>query len=180
MIAVARSEGDDLENIRFVGLLPLSDPPRPDSRGTIEEARNLGIKSVMLTGDNLAIAKEIAAQVGIGSNIIKLADLEGLSDDEQVRNIGESNGFAEIYPEDKYRIVKILQSRGQMVGMTGDGVNDAPALKQAEMGIAVSNCNRCGQGVCERGLNRTGCWCHYRCGNHKQADLSTNADMGHQ
>jgi H+-transporting ATPase len=139
MIAVARSEGDDLENIRLVGSLPLSDPPRPDSRGTIEEARNLGIKSVMLTGDNLAIAKEIAVQVGIGPEIIRLADLQGLSDDEQGKKIEESNGLAEIYPEDKHKIVKVLQSRGHMVGMTGDGVNDAPALKQAEMGIAVSN-----------------------------------------
>jgi H+-transporting ATPase len=139
MIAVARSEGDELENIQLVGLLPLSDPPRPDSRSMIEEARNLGIKAVMLTGDNLAIAKEIAAQVGIGSEIIKLADLKGISDDDQGEKIEKSNGLAEIYPEDKYRIVKILQSRGHMVGMTGDGVNDAPALKQAEMGIAVSN-----------------------------------------
>ena len=139
MIAVARSEGDEPENIQLVGLLPLSDPPRPDSRSMIEEARNLGIKSVMLTGDNLAIAKQIAAQVGIGSDIIKLADLKGVSDDEQGEKIEKSNGLAEIYPEDKYRIVKILQSRGHRVGMTGDGVNDAPALKQAEMGIAVSN-----------------------------------------
>jgi H+-transporting ATPase len=139
MIAIARSEDDDLRNIRLLGLIPLSDPPRPDSRGMIEEARNLGIKSVMLTGDNLAIAKEIATQVGIGSKIIKLADLQGLSDNEQGKKFEESNGLAEIYPEDKYRVVKILQSRGHMVGMTGDGVNDAPALKQAEMGIAVSN-----------------------------------------
>jgi H+-transporting ATPase len=68
-----------------------------------------------------------------------MTDIQGLSEDEQVRIVGESNGFAEIYPEDKYKIVKLLQSRGHMVGMTGDGVNDAPALKQAEMGIAVSN-----------------------------------------
>ena len=93
----------------------------------------------MLTGDNMSIAKEIALQVGIGGNIIRMADIEGMSPDEQVKVVGESDGFAEIYPEDKYKIVKLLQSRGHMVGMTGDGVNDAPALKQAEMGIAVSN-----------------------------------------
>jgi H+-transporting ATPase len=138
-IAVARSEGDDLDNLKLVGLLPLADPPRPDSKSIIEQARKLGIKPIMLTGDNMAIAQEIARQAGIGGNIIRLADIEGLSEDEQVRIIGESDGFAEIYPEDKYKIVKLLQSRGHMVGMTGDGVNDAPALKQAEMGIAVSN-----------------------------------------
>jgi H+-transporting ATPase len=138
-IAVARSEGDDMDNLKLSGLLPLSDPPRPDSMGMIEEARKLGIKPMMLSGDNIAIAGEIARQVGIGSKISKPADMEGLSKDEQVRIVGESDGFAEIYPEDKYRIVELLQSRGHMVGMTGDGVNDAPALKQAEMGIAVSN-----------------------------------------
>ena len=138
-IAVARSEGDDLDNLKLAGLLPLADPPRPDSKNTIKEARKLGIKPIMLTGDNIAIAKEIASQVGIGSKIIRMADIEGLSKDEQVKIVGESNGVAEIYPEDKYKIVKLLQSRGHMVGMTGDGVNDAPALKQAEMGIAMSN-----------------------------------------
>jgi H+-transporting ATPase len=117
----------------------MADPPRPDSKSMIEEARKQGIKPLMLTGDNIAIAKEIAYQVGIGSNIIRLADIEGLSEDEQVKVVEESDGFAEIYPEDKYKVVKLLQSRGHMVGMTGDGVNDAPALKQAEMGIAVSN-----------------------------------------
>jgi H+-transporting ATPase len=138
-IAVARSDGDGLDDLKFAGLLPLSDPPRPDSMSMIAEAKKLGIKPVMLTGDNMAIAREIADEVGIGRNIIRMTDIQGLSEDEQVRIVGESNGFAEIYPEDKYKIVKLLQSRGHMVGMTGDGVNDAPALKQAEMGIAVSN-----------------------------------------
>jgi H+-transporting ATPase len=138
-IAVARSEGDDLNNLKPVGLLPLADPPRPDSRCIIEEARRLGIKPMMLTGDSIAIAREIALQAGIGGNIIRMADIEGLSEDKKVEVVGKSDGFAEIYPEDKYKIVKLLQSRGHMVGMTGDGVNDAPALKQAEMGVAVSN-----------------------------------------
>lgn len=138
-IAVARSEGDDPDNLKLAGFLPLADPPRPDSKNMINEARKLGIKPMMLTGDNIAIAKEIAGQVGIGSKIIRISDIDGLSEDEQVRVVGQSDGFAEIYPEDKYRIVKLLQSRGHTVGMTGDGVNDAPALKQAEMGIAMSN-----------------------------------------
>ncbi len=138
-IAVARSEGDDLDNLKIAGLLSLADPLRPDSKSMIEQARKLGIKPIMLTGDSMAIAKEIALQAGIGGNIISMADIGGLSEDEQIKVVGESDGFAEIYPEDKYKIVKLLQSRGHMVGMTGDGVNDAPALKQAEMGIAVSN-----------------------------------------
>jgi H+-transporting ATPase len=138
-IAIALSEGDDLDNLKLVGLMSLADPLRPDSKDMIEQARKLGIKPIMLTGDSMAIAKEIALQAGIGGNIIRMSDIASLSGDEQMRVVGESDGFAEIYPEDKYKIVKLLQSRGHMVGMTGDGVNDAPALKQAEMGIAVSN-----------------------------------------
>jgi len=105
----------------------------------IAEMRSLGVKPLMLTGDSMAIAREIAEQVGIGANIGRLADIAGLSESEQAKAVAASDGFAEIYPEDKYRIVKLLQTHGYMVGMTGDGVNDAPALKQAEMGIAVSN-----------------------------------------
>jgi H+-transporting ATPase len=138
-IAVARSGDDGLEDLKFAGLLPMADPPRPESKNMIEQARKLGIKPIMLTGDSMAIAKEIAAQVGIGSTIIRMADIQGLSEEEQVKIVGACNGFAEIYPEDKYKVVKLLQSQGHTVGMTGDGVNDAPALKQAEMGIAVSN-----------------------------------------
>jgi len=139
-LAVARSEGDnDLDNLRFVGLLSLADPIRPDSKDMIQEARKLGVKPMMLTGDNINIAKEIARQATIGNRIIRMIGLKDLSETEQAKTIEESDGFAEIYPEDKYRIVKLLQSRGHMVGMTGDGVNDAPALKQSEMGIAVSN-----------------------------------------
>jgi len=138
-IAVAQSTGDNLEILSFMGLLSLADPARPDSKKMITEMRALGIKPMMLTGDSLPIAREIARQVGLGENIIRLADLEGLSAMEQAQKAAASDGFAGIYPEDKFKIVKLLQSQGFMVGMTGDGVNDAPALKQAEMGIAVSN-----------------------------------------
>ncbi|MEM0003296.1 MAG: plasma-membrane proton-efflux P-type ATPase [Thermoproteota archaeon] len=137
-IAVAKSEGNN-EEFKLLGLLALADPPRPDSRSMIEEIKKLEVKPIMLTGDNIAIAKEVARQVGIGDNIVRLSDLEKLSEAEQEKLIEKVDGFAEIYPEDKYKIVKLLQSKGHMVGMTGDGVNDAPALKQAEMGIAVSN-----------------------------------------
>ena len=138
-IAIARSGDGGPGDLKFAGLLPMADPPRPESKSMIAQARKLGIKPIMLTGDSMAIAKEIAGQVGIGSAIIRMADIQGLSEEEQVKTVEASNGFAEIYPEDKYKVVKLLQSRGHMVGMTGDGVNDAPALKQAEMGIAVSN-----------------------------------------
>ena len=138
-LGVARSTFDDFDNIQFVGLISLADPPRPDSKNMIDGIRGLGVKPLMLTGDNFAIAKEIAGQVGIGNKIIRMDDIRNLDETEQAKIIDESDGFAEIYPEDKYKIVKLLQSKGHMVGMTGDGVNDAPALKQAELGIAVSN-----------------------------------------
>lgn len=138
-IAVAASKGDNLDNLQLVGLLPLADPPRPDSKLMIDQARKLGIKPLMLTGDSIDIAKEISGQIGIGNKIIRMTDIENLSADLQLKAVSECDGFAEIYPEDKYKIVKLLQSGGHAVGMTGDGVNDAPALKQAEMGIAVSN-----------------------------------------
>ena len=138
-LGVARSVDDDPENIQFVGLLSLADPPRPDSKDVIAGARKLGVKPMMLTGDNIAIAREIARQVAIGDMIIRMEEFTKMEDTEQAETIEKIDGFAEIYPEDKYRIVKMLQSRGHMVGMTGDGVNDAAALKQAEMGIAVSS-----------------------------------------
>ncbi|MBS7643417.1 plasma-membrane proton-efflux P-type ATPase [Candidatus Bathyarchaeota archaeon] len=138
-LAIAKSETNDLNTLQLVGLLPLTDPPRPDSRSTIEELKSLGVKPKMLTGDNISIAREIARQVSIGNKICRMRDLQGLNEMEQARILEESDGFAEIYPEDKYRIVKLLQSKGHIVGMTGDGVNDSPALQQAELGIAVSN-----------------------------------------
>jgi H+-transporting ATPase len=138
-IAVARSQEDDMNKLKFVGLLALSDPPRPDSKNMIDEARKLGIKPMMLTGDNISIAREISVQTGIGGNIMRFSDIKDLNESVRFKVINEIDGFAEIYPEDKYQIVKLLQSAGHTVGMTGDGVNDAPALKQAEMGIAVSS-----------------------------------------
>jgi H+-transporting ATPase len=138
-LAVAKSDDNDLDTLRLVGLLPLADPPRPDSKETIEELKQLGVKPKMLTGDNESIAREIAAQVGIGDRIYPISNLHELSEADQARVLDEYDGLAEIYPEDKYKVVKLLQSRGHLVGMTGDGVNDSPALKQAEVGIAVSN-----------------------------------------
>ena len=138
-IAVAQSTDGDVNTMKLTGLVPLADPPRPDSKKMIEEMRDVGVKPIMLTGDSHSIAKEIAGQVGIGTNIIRLADIKDMDEEDRARTVASSDGFAEIYPEDKYKIVKLLQTKGYMVGMTGDGVNDAPALKQAEMGIAVNN-----------------------------------------
>lgn len=136
-IAVAISKDKNSNSFSLVGLLAIADPPRPDSKSMIAEIRNLGIKCLMLTGDSIAIAKEIAIQVGIGNHINQISDLVGLTPQEQLKLIEESDGFAEVYPEDKYNIVKLLQTSGHAVGMTGDGVNDSPALKQAELGTAV-------------------------------------------
>ncbi|MEN6621828.1 MAG: plasma-membrane proton-efflux P-type ATPase [Smithella sp.] len=139
VLGVARSEGSDMSDLHFLGLLPLEDPPRKDSRAMIEGMKQLGIKVKMLTGDNLAIAREIARQVSVGNKIIRMPELKNLNETEQIAALEQNDGVAEIYPEDKHHIIKLLQSRGYIVGMTGDGVNDAPALKQAEVGIAVSS-----------------------------------------
>jgi H+-transporting ATPase len=138
-LGVARSTIDDLNKLQFAGLVSLADPPRKDSKTMIENAKALGVKPIMLTGDNIAIAKEIARQVSIGDKIIRMDEFRKMGAAEKVKIIEEIDGFAEIYPEDKYMIVKLLQTQGHLVGMTGDGVNDAPALKQAELGIAVSS-----------------------------------------
>lgn len=139
-LGVARRDAD---RWRFLGLLPLSDPPRADSAETSRRAGEHGITVKMLTGDNVAIAREIAGRVGLGRDVVPARDLLGdepgrpLGDDDVAR-IEAADGFAEVFPEHKYAIVKALQQRGHLVGMTGDGVNDAPALKQADTGVAVS------------------------------------------
>lgn len=127
---------------RFVGLAALYDPPRKTSAGFIQELRELGVSIKMLTGDARPIGREVAREVGIGGNIITPETIRQAidrKDPEAYRIVSEVNGFAEVLPEDKFLIVKTLQQRGEIVGMTGDGVNDAGALKQAEVGIAVSN-----------------------------------------
>lgn len=140
VLAVAISNAQDA--LHLVGLVTLSDTPRPDSAKLIIELAKLGVAVKMLTGDALPIAREIAAAVGLGTNLHKAAELEQLAKSEpaQAARLAEgSDGFAEIYPEGKYLVVKSLQAGGHVVGMTGDGVNDAPALRQAEVGIAVSS-----------------------------------------
>lgn len=121
---------------QFVGIVALFDPPLPDSAKMISEIKSLGVNVKMLTGDALPIAKEIAKQVGIGDNIASASLLRNNNGDNHFIIISH-NGFAEVLPEDKFTIVKNLQQHKEITGMTGDGVNDAPALKQAEVGIAV-------------------------------------------
>lgn len=139
-LAVAKAEAEGQPHL--VGLVALYDPPRHDSKTLIHELSALGISVKMLTGDALPIAKEVARDVGLGENVMSAADLKARvkEDTLEAQDAAEkSNVFAEIYPEDKYTIVKSLQIRKHIVGMTGDGVNDSPALRQAEVGIAVSN-----------------------------------------
>ncbi len=138
-IAVARDDGDGWN---LLGVIPLFDPPRDDSAATVAEAQRLGVDVKMITGDQLAIAREVASNVGIGANVIDARELEDgtrhLDDGEVVTLVANADGFAQVLPEHKYRIVRALQAAGHIVGMTGDGVNDAPALKQADAGIAVA------------------------------------------
>jgi H+-transporting ATPase len=147
-IAVAKV--DDQEHPDLVGLVMLHDPPRPDSKQLIQDLKDLGIPVKVLTGDALAIAREIATDVGLGDRIIRAADLkERIKENviEAAEAADQSAGFAEVYPEDKYAIVKSLQASGHVVGMTGDGVNDAPALRQAEVGIAVNTATDVAKGA---------------------------------
>jgi H+-transporting ATPase len=115
---------------QFLGLLPLFDPPRDDSAATIEAATQMGIHIKMITGDHLAIARRIAARLKLGHNILPADAVFGLEMTENQRErVERADGFAQVFPEHKFEIVKLLQKRGHIVGMTGDGVNDAPALK---------------------------------------------------
>jgi H+-transporting ATPase len=138
-LGVARSDAQGIW--QFLGVLPLFDPPRDDSKATIATARQMGVNVKMVTGDQLAIARETATQLGLGRNIL---DASGFGDTlhhetaQLAESIESADGFAQVFPEHKFHIVDVLQRRHHIVGMTGDGVNDAPALKKADAGIAVS------------------------------------------
>ncbi|MDQ6727575.1 MAG: plasma-membrane proton-efflux P-type ATPase [Actinomycetota bacterium] len=138
-LGVARADGDG--DWKLLGVLPLFDPPRDDAESTIATAGKMGVTIKMVTGDQLAIAKETAGKLGMGTNILDaavLGDGHGEESAAVTDSIEVADGFAQVFPEHKFHIIDVLQQRGHIVGMTGDGVNDAPALKKADCGIAVS------------------------------------------
>ncbi len=142
-LGVAES-ADDGATWKFLGILSMLDPPRDDSKQTIARAKQHGLHVKMVTGDDVAIGAEIARQLDMGTHLIAAAnvftpqmDMSHLPDDINTC-VERADGFGRVFPEHKYGIVKALQDRGHVVAMTGDGVNDAPALKQADCGVAVS------------------------------------------
>lgn len=138
-LGVARTDAQG--QWQFLGVLPLFDPPREEAKATIAAARQMGVNIKMVTGDQMAIARETAEKLGLGTNIL---DAGGFGDTKHhetaqlAESIEKADGFAQVFPEHKFHIVDVLQQRNHIVGMTGDGVNDAPALKKADCGIAVS------------------------------------------
>ncbi len=143
-------------NWDFLGLLPMLDPPREDSRKVIREARDEGIELKMITGDHSAIARQVCRQLSLGDHIRSAKELFDGPDGTTLNNIGEADGYAEVTPEHKFRIIKKFQRQGRIVGMTGDGVNDAPALKQADVGIAVSEATDAARSAAALVLTRPG------------------------
>jgi H+-transporting ATPase len=138
-LGVARTDGKD--KWQLIGVIPLFDPLREDSKATVDTTREMGLKVKMVTGDQIAIAKEIGRQLELGTNIIDASvfdETKAHQAGQLADAIEQADGFAQVFPEHKYHIVDVLQQRGHIVGMTGDGVNDAPALKKADAGIAVA------------------------------------------
>ncbi|HUS74567.1 MAG TPA: plasma-membrane proton-efflux P-type ATPase [Methanothrix sp.] len=151
-VASTNLEGD----WQYAGLIALHDPPREDSAQTIKTAQSLGVRIKMITGDHVAIAKEIARMVGLGTNIQPASDFIEEEDERATEIIEKADGFAQVFPEHKFKIVELLQARGHIVCMTGDGVNDAPALKKADAGIAVSGATDAAKSAAAIVLTRPG------------------------
>ncbi|MDI6856861.1 MAG: plasma-membrane proton-efflux P-type ATPase [Dehalococcoidia bacterium] len=156
-LGVARA--DDESEWRFLGVIPLYDPIREDSKETVEAAEAMGIEIKMVTGDQVAIAKEVARELGLGENVLdaKVFDTDIRDSPERLAAlVAASDGFAQVFPDHKYRIVEALQAKRHIVGMTGDGVNDAPALKKADAGIAVSGATDAARAAADIVLLRPG------------------------
>jgi H+-transporting ATPase len=143
-------------NWQYTGLIGLYDPPREDSAETIKTAQGMNVRVKMVTGDHAAIAKEIAQQVSLGTNIMPASSFLDKPDREAERIVEDADGFAQVFPEHKYHIVELLQEKGHIVGMTGDGVNDAPALKKADAGIAVAGATDAAKSAADIVLTRPG------------------------
>jgi len=165
-LAVARTKGSADGQWEFVGILTFLDPPRPDTKHTIDCANDFGVQVKMITGDHRAIAVETCRTLGMGANVLgaeklplmKAEDLETAT--TLGRDYGElcrkADGFAQVFPEHKYLIVEALRQQGMLVGMTGDGVNDAPALKRADVGIAVQGATNAAQAAADIVLTEPG------------------------
>ena len=153
-LGVARTNKEN--KWQFAGLIALFDPPREDSAETIKTAQSMGVNVKMVTGDHIAIAKEISSQVNLGNDIVLPAAFLERPDSEAQGVVEKAEGFAEVFPEHKYRIVELLQRIGHIVGMTGDGVNDAPALKKANAGIAVEGATDAAKSAADLVLTKPG------------------------
>jgi H+-transporting ATPase len=154
--ALGVAKTDALGNWNLVGLFALCDTPREDSKETIKSAQGMGVNVKMVTGDHAAIAREIAQEVNLGLKIMPASTFMSRPDTEARRIVEEADGFAEVFPEHKYNIVEQLQGAGHIVGMTGDGVNDAPALKKADAGIAVAGATDAAKSAAEIVLTKPG------------------------
>lgn len=146
----------DQTTLRFAGLVALQDPPRPDSAKLVENLRQLGVRVMMVTGDSQATARSVARAVGIGERVCPTSLLKGDVSPDLSPPISDCHVFAQVFPEDKFHLVKALQRNGHVTGMTGDGVNDAPALRQAEVGIAVANATDVAKAAASLVLTRSG------------------------
>ncbi|HZD43078.1 MAG TPA: HAD-IC family P-type ATPase, partial [Methanomicrobiales archaeon] len=137
-VAMGREEGPYEGPYECVGIIALYDPPREDSAETIRTAEHLQVVVKMVTGDHVAIAREIAREVDLGSDIVPAREFLEAGEEKAEEIVERADGFAEVFPEHKFRIIDLLQKRGHIAGMTGDGVNDVPALKKANVGVAVA------------------------------------------
>ena len=154
--ALGVAKSDEKGKWAYVGVIALYDPPRGDSADTIKTARSMGLNVKMVTGDHEAIGKEIAKEVGLGTNLLPASAFLNKSDSEAESVIEKADGFAQVFPEHKFRIVKLLQRQDHIVGMTGDGVNDAPALKEADAGIAVAGATDAAKSAADIVLTKPG------------------------
>ncbi len=154
--ALGVAKTDSSGSWQNLGIIGLFDPPRDDSVDTIHKAEDLGVVVKMVTGDHIAIAREISRQVGLGQNILEQSELLQGDGTEAGKQLESADGFAQVRPEDKFRIVKILQGASHIIGMTGDGVNDAPALREADAGIAVQGATDAAKSAADIVLTRPG------------------------
>ncbi len=164
---------------KFIGIIPLFDPLREDSKETVEAAQSMGITVKMVTGDQIAIAKEIGKELGLSTNIVDASIFDAAKDRTSGMDdaIEKADGFAQVFPQHKYHIVEVLQKHGHIVGMTGDGVNDAPALKKADAGIAVSGATDAARAAAADRTSETRSFGDHRRCQRSQKNLPANAQL---